>query len=469
MRIIYRFLALAVGVVISTSNTLSADAQVSQGLAPMDSALSERSERVPQSASSSTDASARPFKGHRFMGVASCSSSNCHGAVAPRDATNVLQNEYTTWSKHDAHSKAYLTLLNEDSRTIAAHLGIDRAETEPLCLACHATYRMGDTSTHGEKFRLEDGVSCEACHGGAERYLSSHTEEGATHARNIEHGLTDMVNPEARASLCLSCHLGNEEKYVDHALIGAGHPRLTFELDTFTALQPVHWDVDEDYKERKEDYIPAQAWVIGQAARALATLDIMSSTTRSRAGSGLLAGPELTLLYCYTCHHSLTEDQWQRRNYGDKVGELRLNTSSFEIAAHALTALDKSTGQSILRLVGALHDSQNPAAQLTELRSLLNSSIKALSSASFSREQLNRLIIGLAKVGAASAESKIYPPFEVAEQLAMGISAAASTIKADGSFFKREIDQIYSSLSDPESFQPELFASACQQLVAALS
>jgi hypothetical protein len=389
--------------------------------------------------------------------------------VAPRDATNVLQNEYTTWSKHDAHSKAYLTLLNEDSRTIAAHLGIARAETEPLCLACHATYRMGDTSLHGEKFRLEDGVSCEACHGGAEKYLSSHTEEGATHARNLEHGLTDIVSPEARASLCLSCHLGNEEKYVDHALIGAGHPRLTFELDTFTALQPVHWDVDEDYKERKQDYVPAQAWVIGQVSRALATLDIMSSKTRSRAGSGLLAGPELTLLYCYTCHHSLTEDQWQRRNYGDKVGELRLNTSSFEIAAHALTALDNSTGQSILTLVEGLHHSKDPGALIAKLRTLLSGSIQALSGTVFGQEQLHRLVLQLAQVGAASAKSKIYPPFEVAEQLAMGISAAASTIKADGSFFKREIDQIYSSLSNPESFQPELFVSACQQLVAALS
>ncbi len=398
------------------------------------------------------------------MGVASCASSNCHGAVAPRDATSILQNEYTTWTKHDSHAKAYLSLLNEDSRRIAEHLGIERAENAPLCLACHATY-VADEGLRGEKFRLEDGVGCESCHGASEKYLGPHTEEGSTHARNLSQGMADLVSSEKRAEFCLGCHLGNDEKYVDHKLIGAGHPRLTFELDTFTALQPVHWDVDEDYITRKEDYVPARAWLVGQIERADAMLDTISSEARSRAGSGPLAGPELTLLYCYTCHHSLTEDQWQKRAYGGKAGELRLNLSSFEIVGRAMTNMNAALAAKLVSRVEALHSAADTAAAVKALREALSEARKIASSQKYSRGSLDDLLSALASFGAASAESLEYPTFEVAEQIAMGISSVASSIEPDGSLHKREIDQIYSALNEPESFQPELFVTACSQLL----
>jgi hypothetical protein len=55
--------------------------------------------------------------------------------------------------------------------------------------------------------------------------------------------------PEVRAKLCLSCHFGTEDKFATHRIMGAGHPRISFELDTFTEIQPAHFRVDEDYKE----------------------------------------------------------------------------------------------------------------------------------------------------------------------------------------------------------------------------
>ena len=58
--------------------------------------------------------------------------------------------------------------------------------------------------------------------------------------------------PVARAQLCLSCHFGTEQnKFVTHRIMGAGHPRMSFELDTFTAIQPAHYIADKDYAERK--------------------------------------------------------------------------------------------------------------------------------------------------------------------------------------------------------------------------
>ena len=53
------------------------------------------------------------------MGVATCASGVCHGSIRPRSATNVLQNEFVTWSRLDPHSNAYNLLFNEDSKRIA--------------------------------------------------------------------------------------------------------------------------------------------------------------------------------------------------------------------------------------------------------------------------------------------------------------------------------------------------------------
>ena len=47
--------------------------------------------------------------------------------------------------------------------------------------------------------------------------------------------------------------------------MGAGHPRLDFELDTFTATQPAHYEIDKDYYERKIVSNGMQTWAIGQA------------------------------------------------------------------------------------------------------------------------------------------------------------------------------------------------------------
>src|SRR5688572_26645904 len=47
----------------------------------------------------------------KHMGVATCSSTLCHGSVRALEARSVLQNEYVTWSGFDPHSRAYRILF----------------------------------------------------------------------------------------------------------------------------------------------------------------------------------------------------------------------------------------------------------------------------------------------------------------------------------------------------------------------
>ena len=127
-------------------------------------------------------------------------------------------------------------------------MGLDNAHEAKVCLDCHADNVAHEKS--GNRFQINYGIGCEGCHGGAERYLSNHTDPDQTHQDNIEDGMYPTDRIEDRARLCLSCHVGDDQKIASHEIMGAGHPRLSFELDTFGVLQPAHYVLDDDYKSK---------------------------------------------------------------------------------------------------------------------------------------------------------------------------------------------------------------------------
>ncbi|MCK5356482.1 MAG: hypothetical protein KAJ63_15305, partial [Methyloprofundus sp.] len=229
------------------------------------------------------------------LGVATCSGSTCHGASEPFTTSTVLQNEYITWQREDKHSNAFKVLYNDDSKRMARNLGLKSAHTAKICLDCH-TDNVAKTN-RGKRFQLSDGVGCEACHGGAGKYLGLHVSGIATHAENIASGLYPSENPIQRAKLCLSCHLGTQNKFATHRIMGAGHPRIGFELDTYTATAPAHYKIDKDYRERKVVWSHARTWAVGQAMAVQQYLTLISSPKRLE--NGLF--PELSLFECYAC------------------------------------------------------------------------------------------------------------------------------------------------------------------------
>jgi hypothetical protein len=76
--------------------------------------------------------------GDKSVGVVNCANSLCHGSVQPFKDSNVLQNEYVTWSRVDKHARAYKVLSNEQSARIARNLGIGNAWEAKICVDCHA-------------------------------------------------------------------------------------------------------------------------------------------------------------------------------------------------------------------------------------------------------------------------------------------------------------------------------------------
>ncbi len=272
------------------------------------------------------------------LGPASCASSVCHGKLAPQDDLNVRLDEYRIWTGKDYHSQAYQTLEGDDSRRIAKNLGLKSATAAQICLDCHADNVA--IEKRGPKFQLSDGVGCEACHGGAEEWIKSHAAEGATHADNLSKGMYPTESPAARAELCLSCHMGTADKYASHDIMGAGHPRLSFELEAFTTNQPAHFEVDDDYRARKGEIPGFNLWLTGQMEAARRYLELVGERLASDVGMY----PELALYDCHGCHHDMDDKRWSQVRVGPGIapGSLRLQHQHLLIIQSVVEVLESS-------------------------------------------------------------------------------------------------------------------------------
>jgi hypothetical protein len=342
---------------------------------------------------------------------------------------------------------------------MAKHLKLGDPTKEKLCLDCHATY-VPNKAQHGEKYTLEDGVSCESCHGAAEGWVASHSAAGATHAQNIQNGLADTVSLEKRATLCLSCHYGDENKRVTHELYGAGHPRLRFELDTYGILQPKHWVVDDDYRKRKEDYSPIKAWFIGQAKQAESLVKMLQNPHTAKAG----LFPELSLFDCYSCHHNLSQEQWKDRNYSGQPGRLHVNLTPLILLQAGLRDLNpelsRKLSESITTIASEYQKDGTPEALRSLAGTISSQLLPAIRSLSSGNATCAKALHSLAQFGAEYTS----PKFELAEQVGMGLQAALATSPELAARYDKQLKAVFGTIGNPDMFKPQQFASAVKGL-----
>jgi hypothetical protein len=259
------------------------------------------------------------------LGPGSCSARACHGNVEATDVPTpkgrpraVAQNEYITWMTADRHAKAYDVLDSERSRTIAQNLkastpaGVEiPAYEDGRCLACHA---IPSLATQGSMLPqlARDGVSCEACHGPAEKWLAAHTlaqwKSTAPEVKEASFGFVALDDVATRAGVCVGCHVGAPPdpqrgipaRDANHEIMAAGHPRLVFEFWSYQAMMPPHWNDKKD----KESTFPARVWAAGQAAALKAALDLLAYRAES-AARDQRPWPEFAEYDCFACHHDL--------------------------------------------------------------------------------------------------------------------------------------------------------------------
>ena len=187
----------------------------------------------------------------QFLGVGECKKCHLVPDSESKDSLDfVLLTEYTSWRTLDKHAQAYAILVGPRGKQMGERLKLDVTDEKTGCLNCHA---MNSYKNRGKKFLIEDGVSCEGCHGPAEKWLDPHQKAATWRNRSgadksEQFGMYDLRDPGQRAAVCTSCHVGNasEGKVVTHAMFAAGHPPLPpFDLEVFSKNLPQHCAIQD--------------------------------------------------------------------------------------------------------------------------------------------------------------------------------------------------------------------------------
>ncbi len=248
-----------------------------------------------------------------FRGAGSCSAVACHGSIKDTKSplSSVRRNEHTTWMSSDKHSRAYAVLFDKKSDLIARRLAgseseYTKAHEDTRCLACHTTPRPV-TELGPTRWLNSDGVGCESCHGAAANYLGPHTTwewKEKKRAEKVAKGFVITKDLRIRSEICAGCHVGEYSadgltvRDVNHDLIAAGHPRLSFELTAYLENMPRHWDEKDEKDEDSGQAVArgpagnfaARAWAIGRLTTIKAALAARATIERDRETIGRAGG-----------------------------------------------------------------------------------------------------------------------------------------------------------------------------------
>ncbi len=397
--------------------------------------------------------------GHaKGVGASSCASSTCHGSVQAWAGSNIQGNEYLIWSNLDKHHNSYASLNSNQAKKIMEKLGDAKPATQnTACLSCHGPIAN----------IASEGVSCESCHGNAQNWLASH--KTSSHGANIKNGMTALNQSKTQASNCLACHLGTEDRFVTHRMMAAGHPRLNFEIATFTALQPAHFHLDQDWRKRKGNYTPVQAWAIGQVIASQYILNNFSNPKVNHDG----IFPELSLFDCHSCHRFISHKREEAR-WGIGPGRLHLNDSSLIVLRAIVSVVDPSHiaefDKKIAYFYEKLSDEENSTApsihqSAEETAQYLERFTTLFEKVSFDEKVLKKVLASIIE----SANQRQFGDPSGAEQAYMAITNIASSLYQSGNLkatadVNTVLGAMRNTLSNDEQYQPEQFRHQLNQL-----
>ncbi len=425
-------------------------------------------------------AQAQSSNGARYEGVATCAGSTCHGR-AEGNGEVVRQDEIATWqepsSSTGAHSRAYAALASPRGRQIAASLGLGAATSAPACLGCHATYVP--QSRQGPRFLTSDGVGCETCHGPSSKWLAVHYAKPATHASNVANGLTPLENPQVRAKVCLDCHFGSAEgnQFVTHSMMAAGHPRVVFELDLFSALQQ-HHDEDGDYTARKGRTDSVRFWAVGQAEAVARSTDLFA-----RPGFGTEGVfPEYYFYDCHSCHRAITDGPQRKLTFETNPGRpipfglapyndeniIMLSAVARTFAPGRASAFDKAS-KDFHRAMGQGRGEAVAAAKK------LRGEAAALSSALAVRSYSGNDAFAVVRMIADSTTTPRFTDYAGSAQAVMAVDTLLNAMVREGRIttgaaagIRANINRAYAAVRSPTAYRPAQFRNALRQATNAI-
>jgi Cytochrome c554 and c-prime len=132
---------------------------------------------------------ARAGSDHEYAGVKKCSI--CHKTPAQGE-------QFPKWQA-SKHSKAFETLGTPEAKEMALKLNVADPQKDGKCLKCHSTAYGHTEAQVTQVIPLEEGVSCESCHGAGKDYLKLSVMKDVEAAKAAGLNIPDEKT-------CLGCH-----------------------------------------------------------------------------------------------------------------------------------------------------------------------------------------------------------------------------------------------------------------------
>ncbi len=125
----------------------------------------------------------------KYAGMKSCKM--CH-------KSEKSGNQFGIWES-GPHANAYKVLGTDEAKAVGKKHGVEDPQSSPKCLKCHSTAYNWTESKVVEKIAVEEGVTCESCHGPGKDYKSKSVMEDRE--KSIAAG---MIFPPTKS--CTKCH-----------------------------------------------------------------------------------------------------------------------------------------------------------------------------------------------------------------------------------------------------------------------
>ena len=265
--------------------------------------------------------------------------------------------------------------------------------------------------------------------------------------------------------------MGTPDRMITHRIMGAGHPRLSFELDTFTWLNP-HDKIGEAWVARKGEWNGVRDWAVGQG---VASENLLDTLTDPKAGwRGIF--PELVLFDCHACHKLMSGRNWgPRQGTGLGPGVVRLNDANALMFRHVLAPVDKAAAARILEQTRALHKATTQSQDATlaaarQLRASITELLPAVAGFDYGPESLDAILASIE----ADAKRGEYRDYASAEQVAMAAQSVVVAFERDGqinadqaALLRSRLDELYATIKDENAWSVKRFNTALSALRAA--
>jgi hypothetical protein len=270
--------------------------------------------------------------------------------------------------------------------------------------------------------------------------------------------------------MCLSCHFGDKNRSITHRIMGAGHPRMSFELDTFTALEPAHFIIDKDYIKRgKTAANSVKIWSIGQAMALGLMLDILLDPNRGMDGFF----PELIVFDCHSCHSPMNKLQWMKREATGKLGPgiPKFNDSNLLMLQVIAMQVNPKLGSELKNATIKLHESiRNNRNEMIlaakSLKKITDLLIIDFEKYQFKISDMKKMITFIVK----NANKGEYVDYAGAEQAYMAIGSIINGMNDLGALKTKNmndinsgLDKINISLENSDLYEPKAFISSLKE------